>query len=94
MKILLAKYGIFIQHLEKVSADESYKSADRNQFIGWLRKWKSARYPILLCLFIEILSPVKALSLLLAKKKIVNVVNAINKTKKQLDRLMEKYFFE
>ena len=96
MKVLLDKCGIFIQRLEKVSVDESYKSADRNKFIGWLRKWKSARYPILLCLFIEILSPVKVLSLAFQKEDvdIVNVVNANNQTKKQLNRLMEKDFLE
>ena len=58
--------------------------------------WKSARYPILLRLFIEIVSLVKVLSLAFQKEDvdIVNVVNAINKTKKQLDRLLEKDFLE
>ena len=42
MKDLLDKYGIFIQHLEKVSVDESYKSADRNKFI-MLATWERGK---------------------------------------------------
>ena len=52
MKVLLDKYGIFIQHLEQMSEDKSYKPKDRDKFKGWLRKWADARYPLLMALFI------------------------------------------
>ena len=62
MIVLLDKYGILIQHLEMMSVDKTYKAKERAKFSGYLRKWKNARYPVLLCLFVELLSPVKNLS--------------------------------
>ena len=94
MTVLLDKYGIFVQHLENMSVDKTYKAKDRAKFTGYLRKWKHARYPVLLCLFIELLSPVKLLSLAFQKEDvdIVNVVSSIEKTNKQLDKLLDREF--
>ena len=38
MKLVLDKYGLFINHLKQMSVDRSYTSTDRAKFIGWLRK--------------------------------------------------------
>jgi hypothetical protein len=94
MTVLLDKYGIFVQHLENMSVDNTCKAKDRARFTGYLRKWKHARYPVLLCLFIELLSPVKLLSLAFQKEDvdIVNVVSSIEKTNKQLDKLFDREF--
>ena len=96
MKLVLDKCGLFINHLKRMSVDRSYTSTDRATFIGWLRKWQDARYPLLTCLFIEVLSPLKAVSLAFQEEDtdIVSVVAAIEKTKKQLKRLADKSFEE
>ena len=67
LQLMLDKFGIYLQHLQSMSEDKSFKSADRQKFKGWLRKWQQARIPLLACLFLEILSPAKMLSL--ASKK-------------------------
>ena len=94
MMVLLDKYGILIRHLKQMSEDKTYKTQDRAKFSEYLRKWENARYPVLLCLFIELLSPVKILSLAFQDEDfdIVNVLSAIEKTKKQLDKLIEHDF--
>lgn len=63
LQLMLDKFGIYLQHLQSMSEDKSFKSADRQKFKGWLRKWQQARIPLLACLFLEILSPAKMLSL-------------------------------
>ena len=94
MTVLLDKYGIFVPHLENMSVDKTYKAKDRAKFTGYLRKWKHGRYPVLLCLFIELLSPVKLLSLAFQKEDvdIVNVVSSVETTNKQLDKLLDREF--
>ena len=96
MKLVLDKYGLFINQLKQMSVDRSYTSTDRAKLIGWLRKWQDARYPLVTCLFIEVLSPSKVLSLAFQEEDtdIVSVVVAIEKTKKQLKRLANKSFEE
>ena len=95
MKLVLDKYGLFINHLKQMSVDRSYTSTDRAKFIGWLRKWQDARYPLLTCLFIEVLSPSKVSSLAFQEEDTdISVVAAIEKTKKQLKRLLADKCFE
>ena len=43
LKLVLDKYGIFIQHLQKMSKNVAYNAMDRAKFKGWLRKWGNAR---------------------------------------------------
>ena len=72
------------------------RSADRQKFKGWLRKWQQARIPLLACLFLEILSPVKMLSLAFQENDInlVSTIQRLEMAKKQLDRLEGKKFNE
>ena len=86
MKLVLDKYGLFINHLKQMSVDRSYTLTDMAKFIGWLRKWQDARNPLITCLFIEVLSP--SLAFQEEDTDIVSVVAAIEKTKKQLKRLI------
>lgn len=76
--------------------DKSFKSADRQKFKGWLRKWQQARIPLLACLFLEILSPAKMLSLAFQENDInpVSTIQRLEMAKKQLDRLEGKKFDE
>lgn len=77
-----------------MSEDNSFNAADRQKFKGWLRKWQQARIPLLACLFIEILSPAKALSLAFQGEDVdtVNSISCIETAKKQLQRLERKNF--
>lgn len=51
------KYGLYLQHLQTMSEESSFKAADCMKFQGWLRKWQQAMILILPCLFIQLLSP-------------------------------------
>jgi hypothetical protein len=72
--------------------DKSFEGVDRQQFKGWLKKWQQAQIPLLSCLFIEILSPAKVLSLAFQDEEIdiVKSILRIKVAKQQLDRLERK----
>lgn len=53
LQLVVDKYGIYLQHLENMTEDASFKAADRQKFKGWLQRWKQARIPLLACLFIS-----------------------------------------
>ena len=55
MKTCLDKWGIYIQHLESLAEDKSYKPKDRKKMKGYLRKWKKMEIPFMLALFIDML---------------------------------------
>lgn len=96
LQLMLDKFGIYLQHLQSMSEDKSFKSADRQKFKGWLRKWQQARIPLLACLFLDILSPAKMLSLAFQENDInpVSTIQRLETAKKQLDRLEGKKFDE
>ena len=72
-----------------MSEDKSYKSADRQKFKGWLRKWQQARISLLAHLFVEILSLAKVLSFAFQDNDIdtVSSIQRLETAKKQLARL-------
>ena len=92
MQLVVDKYGIYLQHLQNMAEDKSFKSVDRQKFKGWLTRWQKARIPLLSCLFIEVLSPAKALSLAFQEENIdtVSSISRIEAAKKQLKRLERK----
>ena len=96
LQLLVDKFGLYLQHLQTMSEDKSFKAADRQKFKGWLRKWQQARIPLTACLFIELLSPAKALSLAFQDDEIdiVATVGRIATAKKQLERLERKDFLD
>ena len=55
IKTCLDKWGIYIQHLESIAEDKSYKLKDREKMKGYLRKWKKTEIPFMLALFIDML---------------------------------------
>lgn len=77
-----------------MSEDKSFNAADCQKFKGWLRKWQQAQIPLLVCLFVEILNPAKALSLAFQGEEVdtVNSISCIETAKKQLQRLERKNF--
>ena len=94
--VILDKYGIYIQHVENLAEDKSYSSEDRSKFKGWVRKWTEARVPLLIALFIEILTPAKLLSKCFQDDSIdvVGSINLIQRIKGQLQRIEQKRFDE
>lgn len=92
LKILVDKFGIFIQHLETLSCDKSVKSADQAKFKGYVKKWKSGKLFVYCCFFIDLLQPAATLSLAFQSDDVdvVAVSSAINTAKKQLDHIQEK----
>ena len=89
MRNVFDNFGVYPQHLDAMYQDESYKSNDRSKFPGYLRKWKQAKTPSYLPLFIELLSPLRVLSLAFQDEEvdIVNTAANIKKTKRMLKRL-------
>ncbi|CAB4031533.1 zinc finger 862-like [Paramuricea clavata] len=77
-----------------MSEDMSFKAADCEKFKGWLKKWQQARIPLLACLFIEILSPGKVLSLAFQDEDIdtVSSLLRLETAKKQFMRIEKKEF--
>ena len=94
LQLLVDKYGIYLQHLQNMSEDMSFKAADCQKFKGWLNKWQQARIPLLACLFIEILSPAKVLSLAFQDEDIdtVSSLSRLETAKKQFIRIEKKEF--
>ena len=95
MRNVFDNFGAYLQHLNAMSQDESYKSNDRSKFSGYLRKWKQAKTPLYLALFIELLSPLRVLSLAFHDEEvdIVNTAANIKKTKRMLKRLKDTPIF-
>ena len=63
-------------------------------FKGWLKKWQQARIPLLACLFIEILSPAKVLSLAFQDEDMdtVSSLSRLETAKKQFMHIEKKEF--
>ena len=94
LQLLVDKYGIYLQHLQNMSEDMSFKAADHQKFKGWLKKWQQARIPLLACLFIEILSPAKVLSLAFQDEDMdtVSSLSRLETAKKQFMHIEKKEF--
>ncbi|CAB4003716.1 zinc finger 862-like [Paramuricea clavata] len=94
MKMCLDKWGLYIQHLETMTEDETITSKDKAKLKGYLKRWKSSRIPLLLALFIDILTIPSILSLTFQKEKIdpVQTAKALNKARERLAQFEKKAF--
>ena len=66
-KIMLCNYGVSIQHLESLAQTNS-QSLKKAELEGYAKKWMNAKYPIHLAIYLDILTPLKVLSLGFQKK--------------------------
>ena len=64
MKIMLENYGAYISHVESLSQTDS-QALKRAELKGCLLKWKHASMPISFAIYLEVLSPLKRLRLLI-----------------------------
>ena len=62
MLIVLENYGVYMQHVESLSQTDS-QPKKRAELVGFVRKWKHATYPIHMALYLDVLSPIRRLSL-------------------------------
>lgn len=89
---ILDKYGIYITHLENVASDKNYAKDQQSKMKGYLKDWRTTKMLVNLCFYLDILSPLKKLSLILQKEGVdtVEAADAILKSKRDLDRLYER----
>ena len=94
LRIVLDKYGVYMQHLENLSADKEIRGTDRQKILGYLRKWKSSHMLLNVALFIDVLQPAVILSKAFQDNVIdsVETIYNIKRSKQSLDQLMSKAF--
>ena len=67
MQIALSNYGVFIAHLESLTQTDS-RAPKRNELVGYSKKWQQAKYPLHLALYLDILHPLKVISLVMQQE--------------------------
>ena len=92
LKVLVDKFGIFIQYLESCSSDTNTKADDQAKLKGYLKKWKSGKLFIFSCFFFDLLETAASLSTAFLETKVdaVTVSLAMAKAKKHLLALKER----
>ena len=97
METVLQNYGVFMQHLELLAQTDS-QALERAELVGWSKKWMDAKYPIHLAIYLDVLTPLKVLSLSFQKGKhdpvsAIRCINEFNwsmaKLKILIDQLLE-----
>ena len=94
MKIMLENYGAYISHVESLSQTDS-QALKRAELKGYLLKWKDASIPISLAIYLDVLSPLKRLSLSFQKElhdsvKAVRRIQDFNLTMVKLKLLVDE----
>ena len=91
LKLLVDKFGIYMQHIESLSCDNSVKQKDQAKLRGYLRKWKTGKMFVYSCFFIDLLQSSASLSAAFQDLDVdaVSASQAMSKAKKQLDSLMK-----
>ena len=62
MRIGLEHYGPLISHIESLSQTDSQPKR-RAQLIGFIKRWKNASLPLSMSIYLDVLSPMRRLSL-------------------------------
>ena len=62
MEIILANHGVFLTHLESLAQTDP-QTLKRAELVDFAKKWVQAKYHIHLALYLNILQPIKVLSL-------------------------------
>ena len=60
----IGKLWCFLTHLESLAQTDS-QALKRAELVGFAKKWAQAKYPIHLALYLDILQPIKVLSLVM-----------------------------
>lgn len=62
MEVVLRNYGIYMKHLESLAHTDS-QALKRAEIQGEAKKWQNAKFLIHLAIYLDVLAPLKALSL-------------------------------
>ena len=92
MKRIVDKYGVYVQHLEHVLSDTSYRAKERARIQGYLKNWKTGKMLIHLCFYLDILGPAKELSVNFQHEKIdtVRAADALVNIKQKFQKIKDK----
>ena len=92
MRLLIDKFGLYMQHLEEMAADKSYKSDQRAKLKGYLTQWRNTSMLLNLGFYFELLQPASCLSLALQEEELdpVRAIDALLTIKKRLAKLKAK----
>ena len=66
--IVLQNYGIFIAHLESL-AQTNAQSLKKAEIEGFAKKWQYAKFSLHLAIYLDVLAPLKALSVSMQKEE-------------------------
>ena len=96
LETIIDKYGIYMTHLQELSVDTSYSRNEINKFRDYFDKWSYGRVPLLISLFLEILSPAKILSKGFQEQDIdvVKTVDYLKRANRQFARIKDKEYYE
>jgi hypothetical protein len=94
LRLVLDKYGVYMQHLENLIADDSTNSKDREKIRGYLRRWKSSQMLLNIALFIDVLNPAAILSKAFQEDGIdsVGAVHNLKRSEQELNKLISRSF--
>ena len=62
MKKLLENYGGYMVHLESLSHTDS-QALKLSEILGTIKTWRHAMYPMYMAVYLNILSPIRRISL-------------------------------
>ena len=68
IEIVLSKYGVYVKHLESLANTDS-QALKREEIEGEAKKWKNGKFPIHLAIYLDVLTPLKVISLGFQKEK-------------------------
>ena len=79
MRLLIDKFGLYMQHLEEIAADKSCKSDQRAKLKGYLTQWRKTSMLLNLGFYFELLQPASCLSLALQEEELdpVRAIDAL-----------------
>ena len=91
MRLIVDKFGLYMEHLERMTRDRSYKKQMQSKK-GYLKVWKNTPILVHFCFYIELLTPISHLSLALQKEEInpVKAIDALDVIQLKLKRLRKK----
>ena len=96
MNIFLKNYGIFITHLEFLANTDS-QALKHHEIEGYAKKWQYAKFPLHIAVYLEVIMPLKVLSVSLQQEKhdpvyMLRNVHEFNWSMSKLQLLVENVF--
>ena len=93
LNIVLQNYGVFITHLESLARTDS-QDIKRAEILGFVNKWRYAKFPLYISMHLDVLQPLKVLSVGMQKEEhdpvlILRRLRDFNWTMAKLDILVK-----